>query len=57
MADIPGLCDICGRPGTVYTCHLCGRLVCERCYEQRHSLCIECKYHKRRNDTPFHPID
>ncbi|MCU0850927.1 MAG: orotate phosphoribosyltransferase [Candidatus Thermoplasmatota archaeon] len=57
MGDIVGLCDICGRPGSMYTCQLCGRSVCERCYEHRHFLCIECKHLKRRSESPSHPID
>jgi hypothetical protein len=29
--DSAGLCDICGKAGTLYTCGLCGRRVCQLC--------------------------
>jgi len=29
--DLTGLCDICGKAATVYTCGLCGRRVCRGC--------------------------
>ncbi|MBN2599151.1 MAG: orotate phosphoribosyltransferase [Candidatus Thermoplasmatota archaeon] len=57
MSDVVGLCSICGRPGTMYTCQLCGRLVCERCFDHRHFLCIECKHMKRRSDSTLFPTD
>ncbi|MCJ7697213.1 MAG: orotate phosphoribosyltransferase [Thermoplasmata archaeon] len=57
MPDVVGLCSVCGRPGAMFTCHLCGRLVCERCYDHRHSICIECKHMKTRSDSPSSPMD
>ena len=57
MADIVGLCNICGRPGAMHTCHLCGRIVCNSCYNLHHGVCIECGFQRRRSNTPINPMD
>ncbi|HHF59116.1 MAG TPA: orotate phosphoribosyltransferase [Thermoplasmatales archaeon] len=44
--ELTGLCSVCGRPGARYTCMLCGRLVCERCYDPVHRICVVCKRSK-----------
>ena len=41
--EMSGLCNICGKPGAMFTCMLCGKLVCKNCYENRHNICINCK--------------
>jgi hypothetical protein len=41
--DLMGLCSICGRPGAMYTCSLCGRLVCTSCYDHINRVCNNCK--------------
>lgn len=42
MVDLLGLCSICGKPGAMYTCHLCGKNVCARCYNANHGVCNQC---------------
>jgi len=43
MVDILGLCSVCGKPGAMFTCHLCGRLVCNRCFDMKNNVCCNCK--------------
>jgi len=45
--DLMGLCNICGKPGTMFTCHLCGRLVCSNCFDSSQGICNNCKMGKR----------
>lgn len=45
--DLMGLCNICGKPGAMFTCHICGRLVCSNCIDTAHSICNNCKMGKR----------
>ena len=45
--DLMGLCSICGKPGAMFTCSLCGRLVCSNCFDKSHSVCCSCKIGKR----------
>ncbi|TFH05048.1 MAG: hypothetical protein E4H06_01980 [Methanosarcina sp.] len=40
--EVEGLCSICGRPAKLYTCHLCGKLVCSQCMDRRKGVCIRC---------------
>jgi hypothetical protein len=35
-------CEICGRPGADAMCIMCGRVVCDRCFDGFEELCIEC---------------
>jgi len=44
--DLIGLCSICNRPGAMFTCILCGRLVCSNCFDKKHSICSNCKIGK-----------
>ncbi|TGC07875.1 orotate phosphoribosyltransferase [Methanolobus halotolerans] len=37
-----GLCSICGRASKMHTCMLCGRLVCDQCYDFVRNVCIRC---------------
>ena len=46
MTDLMGLCNICGKPGAMFTCHLCGKLVCTNCYEQEQGICVKCRIGK-----------
>lgn len=57
MADLMGLCSICGKPGAMHSCHLCGRLVCDRCYVFKKGVCIECGFESRRSNRPVNPMD
>ncbi len=45
--DLLGLCSICGKPDAMYTCKMCGRIVCIRCYDSMHGICINCKSGKQ----------
>ena len=45
--DLMGLCSICGKPGAMFTCSLCGRLVCSNCFDSQHRVCCSCKAGKR----------
>ena len=29
--ELKGLCNICGKAGLLYSCSLCGRMVCNDC--------------------------
>ncbi|KAB2941029.1 MAG: orotate phosphoribosyltransferase [Candidatus Methanoperedens sp.] len=37
--EVTGVCSICGRPGKLHTCMLCGSLVCSRCITEK-GVCI-----------------
>ena len=45
--DLMGLCSICGKPGAMYTCHLCGRIVCSNCFDISHGVCSNFKIGKK----------
>ena len=45
--DLVGLCNICGKPGAMYTCSLCGSQVCSICYDTAHGICNSCKVGKQ----------
>jgi hypothetical protein len=40
--EITGLCNICGKPGIMHNCMLCGKFVCNNCYNAKHNICIRC---------------
>jgi len=42
-----GVCMICGRAGKVYSCSLCGSLVCELHFDPVSGLCVNCKRGRR----------
>lgn len=42
MIDLFGLCSICGKPGPMNTCHMCGKLVCSNCFDNQHGVCKQC---------------
>jgi len=44
--DLLGLCSICGNPAGMFTCHLCGRIVCSNCFDNVHGICKICKQGK-----------
>jgi len=44
--DIMGLCSICGKPGDMCTCRLCGRNVCRNCFDIQNGICCNCKVGK-----------
>ena len=45
--EMSGICSICGRPGAMFSCMLCGRLVCRNCYDPINMVCVSCKVGKR----------
>ncbi len=45
--DLMGLCSICGKPDAMHTCSLCGRLVCNSCFDNIHGICNSCKMGKQ----------
>jgi len=47
--DLTGLCDICGRPGKLFTCMLCGKRVCIACFALNRGLCKNCLSGKARD--------
>ena len=42
-----GLCNIPERPGAMQTSSLCGRLVCNMCFDNAHGVCNICKSGKQ----------
>jgi hypothetical protein len=40
--SVSGLCQICEQREVVDGCDRCGRLVCERHFEESAGLCVEC---------------
>ncbi len=45
--EMAGLCAICGQPGAMHTCSLCGRNVCAQHYDAAHGVCTSCMQGKR----------
>ncbi|RLF28556.1 MAG: orotate phosphoribosyltransferase [Thermoplasmata archaeon] len=45
--ELLGLCNICGKPDAVFTCRLCGSLVCRSCFDPSHGICNRCKMGKQ----------
>jgi len=41
--EMMGLCSICGKPGAMHTCKLCGRIVCKNCFDNFNNICKQCK--------------
>jgi|GEM_PF-708286 RecJ-like exonuclease len=41
--EITGICNVCGRSGKMYTCSMCGTIVCADCYDHELGLCRSCK--------------
>ena len=40
--DLMGLCSICGKPGAMFSCSLCGKLVCGGCFDSQNHVCSSC---------------
>lgn len=40
--SVTGLCQICTTEEAEESCRLCGKLVCERHYEESIGQCVEC---------------
>ncbi|MDD3754378.1 MAG: zinc finger HIT domain-containing protein [Methanobacterium sp.] len=41
--EVRGLCSICGSIAKMYTCSLCGSLVCSRCFQPKQGICKRCQ--------------
>jgi len=52
--EMVGLCAICGRPGAMHTCRICGRNVCSEHFDIGYGVCSSCgeKINKHRGDIP-----
>ncbi|MBZ2166120.1 MULTISPECIES: hypothetical protein [Methanobacterium] len=44
--EVSGICSICGRPGKMYTCTLCGSIICGKCYNIQKAVCKSCESFK-----------
>jgi len=42
-----GLCNICGKPGAMHTCSVCGRNVCRSCFDIGKDVCNNCNMGKK----------
>jgi len=40
--SVSGLCEICEQRDVAHTCDRCGKLVCERHWDESHGVCVEC---------------
>ncbi|HII00225.1 TPA: hypothetical protein HA351_00760 [Methanosarcinaceae archaeon] len=40
--EVMGLCAICGKSAKLYTCPICGKLVCGECMDHRKGMCVRC---------------
>jgi hypothetical protein len=41
--SVSGLCEICERPDVDHGCDRCGRLVCDRHWDESSGVCVDCK--------------
>ena len=48
--SVSGLCEICQRPNVDHTCDRCGKLVCDRHFDERSGVCSECASELGRAD-------
>lgn len=40
--SLSGLCEICERPSVEHTCDRCGKLVCDRHFDDSVAVCVDC---------------
>ena len=40
--SVTGLCEVCQQPDVDHTCDRCGRLVCDRHFDDEVGFCVEC---------------
>ncbi len=45
--EMMGLCSICGKPSAMHTCSLCGRNVCDSCFDSINMVCKVCSRRKK----------
>ena len=41
--EVQGICSICGKAAKMYSCSICGALVCSQCYAIDLGVCKPCK--------------
>ncbi|HPE63682.1 MAG TPA: hypothetical protein PLQ49_06210 [Methanothrix sp.] len=54
--ELMGICSICGGTGKLFTCHLCGRIVCARCFDPGTGACRQCSGGRRSGDLSKRPF-
>lgn len=50
--SVSGICEICDRPDVDGACDRCGKLVCDRHFDERTGLCVECAAAVGREPSP-----
>jgi len=40
--ELMGVCNICGTAAKLYSCMLCGRMVCSEHFDARKGVCVVC---------------
>lgn len=56
--SVSGLCEICERPSVEHTCDRCGKLVCDRHWDDASGVCVECAAELGEGDPqPDDPSD
>ncbi|MCD6481129.1 MAG: orotate phosphoribosyltransferase [Thermoplasmata archaeon] len=40
--EMMGMCAVCGTPGVMFTCRICGRMVCATHFNPATGTCVEC---------------
>lgn len=53
--SVSGLCEICEYPEVEETCERCGRLVCERHFDENAGVCVNCAAELGIGDEPVEP--
>ncbi|MCX6664934.1 MAG: orotate phosphoribosyltransferase [Euryarchaeota archaeon] len=53
MNEVVGLCSICGKPGPLMSCMLCGSLTCNECFDTFNHVCKICS---RKNQKRPHGV-
>ncbi|WP_081472299.1 orotate phosphoribosyltransferase [Methanothrix harundinacea] len=48
--ELLGICSSCGAAGKLFTCQLCGGLVCARCLDPGSGVCRQCAGGRRAGD-------
>lgn len=44
-----GMCLICEMRLGSHRCRVCGRIVCEKCYDAATAMCVACRQGKKLN--------
>ncbi|MFB6150983.1 MAG: hypothetical protein ABEJ40_04175 [Haloarculaceae archaeon] len=49
--SVTGLCEVCQQPDVDHTCDRCGKLVCDRHFDETAGVCVECAAELGRSDS------